>query len=282
MQALTDSRAVLGEGPTWHRGEGVLYWVDIERRSLYRYDPRRGANQSVLEGVMVTALAEADEGGLVLVTSDALLTWAGGQVESLVALNLPKTVRTNDGKSDPLGRFWFGTMDLEGRHAIGELMVYDGEVRRVFAGTTISNGLGWSPSGDIFYHIDSVPGLIYRHRYDLETGTATERQILVDLSDASASPDGMAVDVDGNLWVAMWDGWAVHVYNPDGRLTHVENLSVQRPTCVVFGGPALADLYITTASLELTSEELKAQPEAGMLLSLDPGIRGVPIGASRL
>ena len=278
MRVASEYVSMLGEGPLWHTEERALYWVDILGRRVFRLDPAIGETVVVVDDRMVTALAENEDGGLTLVANENLLTLSGGSLTEMVPVETSDLVRTNDGKVGPDGRFWFGTMDWEATDPLGALMVFDGEIRQVFDGVTISNGLGWSPDGDVFYHIDTIPGLIYQHRYDGVTGRASDRTVLVDLTDTPAGPDGMAVDVDGNLWVAMWDGWGIYVFDSTGRKIDEVKVPVQRPSSVAFGGPDLSDLYVTSATIDLTTAELASQPDAGKLLVTDPGTHGLPVG----
>jgi sugar lactone lactonase YvrE len=280
MQVLSEQRSILGESPLWHHAEQVFYWVDIVGRHVFRYDPGRAREEVVLSGETVTSLSELSAGGLMLVTPQRLCTLRQGETTTVVDVSLPDGVRTNDGKCDPRGRLWFGTMDLETSSPLGELFVFDGEsIRRVLDRLILSNGLGWSPSGDILYHVDSIKRHLYRHRYDGDTGAIEGREVLVDMTGGPEVPDGLAVDVAGNVWVAMYDGWRIDVYDPSGRHIHREELDVQRPTSVAFGGEGLSDLYVTTASQELTADELDHQPNAGLLLRLAPGIEGLPVAA---
>ena len=276
MDAVPVSRASLGESPLWHRGEGRFYWVDIIGETTFRLVD--GSPEMVLGGVMVTALAESAGGGLILVTADGLLSWQDGETSQLTGLDLSEAVRPNDGKCDPEGRLWFGTMDLETTEPIGELFRYDGNsVQVVESGIILSNGLGWSPDGTEFYHTDSIRRQIYRYDYDLASGVAANRRVLVDLGDVIEVPDGLAVDVDGNLWVAMYDGWRLQVFDSTGRTVHIENLDVQKPTSVTFVDEGLTGIRVTTASQDLDPDELDRQPNAGRLLYVDPGTRGAPV-----
>jgi sugar lactone lactonase YvrE len=277
MDALGTDRATLGESPLWHAGEGRFFWVDIVGETVFCLI--EGVPEVVHRGLMVTALSERADGGLIMVSGDGVLTWAEGEVTKLTGLDLPERVRPNDGKCDPVGRLWFGTMDLEATNPIGGLYTYDGlSVRLVESGIVLSNGLGWGPNGDVFYHTDSSRRHIYRYDYDLGSGSATNRTLLVDFGDVTEVPDGLAVDVDGNLWVAMYDGWRLQVISPAGHTIHIESLDVQKPTSLAFAGDGLAQLYVTTASQDLDPEELDRQPHAGRLLRFDPGARGVPVG----
>ncbi|HEU4319792.1 MAG TPA: SMP-30/gluconolactonase/LRE family protein [Acidimicrobiia bacterium] len=278
MRVASEEMAILGEGPLWHTGEHAVYWVDILGHKVFRLEPESGETVTILDDRMVTALAENRDGGLTLVADDVLLALDEAGITEIARTGTSDLVRTNDGKAGPDGRLWFGSMDWEAVKPLGSLMVYDGEVKTVFDGITISNGLGWSPSGDVFYHTDTIPGLIYQHRYDLTSGRATDRRVLVDLTDVGAGPDGLAVDADGNLWVAMWDGWSLLVFDATGRKIDELTLPVQRPTSVAFGGPDLADLYITSATDGLAPEDLETQPDAGKLLVTDVGAKGSPVG----
>jgi sugar lactone lactonase YvrE len=276
VDVVPANRAILGESPLWHRGEGRFYWVDIIGETIFRLAD--GSPEMVFGGVMVTALAESAGGGLILVTAEGLLSWHDGETSRLCGLDLPDEVRPNDGKCDPEGRLWFGTMDLETTDPIGELFRYDGDsVQVVESGIILSNGLGWSPDGTVFYHTDSIRRQIYRYDYDLASGVAANRRVLVDLGDVIEVPDGLAVDVDGNLWVAMYDGWRLQVFDSTGRTVHIENLDVQKPTSVAFVDEGLTGIRVTTASQDLDPEELDRQPNAGRLLQVDPGTRGAPV-----
>jgi sugar lactone lactonase YvrE len=283
MDVLTEQRAVLGESPLWHRSGAIFYWVDIATELVFSYDPQTGRTGVEHRGLEVTALSEAEGGGLVMVTSRGLFSLRDGQVDRLVPLELSDEVRTNDGKADPRGRVWFGTMDLEASRPVGELFAFDsGKLRRVQDQVILSNGLGWSPNADTLYHIDTTRRLIYRHGYDIDTGGVSDREVFVDLTGSSEVPDGLAVDTDGNLWVAMWDGWRIDVFNNKGKNVHRESLPVQRPTSVAFGGSGLSELYVTTATEGLEPAEIEDHPHAGKLLRLDPGVSGLPIGVFSL
>lgn len=279
VEVLTSERASLGESPLWHRGEQSFCWVDINADRVFRLAPDSRSAEIVCEGIKVSALAETADGGLLFVTSEALLAWRDGDLEHLASVNVADGTRTNDGKCDPGGRMWFGSMDLRTRDPIGSLYVFDGdEVRTVEEGITISNGLGWSADLATMYHVDTVAANLYSYRYDSRSGRVTQREVLVDFTGFEGWPDGLALDVDGNIWVAMYDGWCINVFNESGGRVHVEKLDVQRPTSVAFGGPGLSHLYVTSASQELDEEALLAQPNAGMVLRFEPGTSGLPVG----
>ena len=279
MDVLTAVSATLGEGPIWHAADRSLYWVDILGQRVFRHDPHTGVTAVVHEGTTVTALAETSRGGLLFMTPRGLQTLDDGVLSTILELSLPDTVRTNDGKCDPWGRVWLGTMDLEARRPIAELMRYDGSgLSHPIRGLTLSNGLGWSPSGDVFYHVDSRPGVLYAHDHDPGTGEISGRRVLVDFTDTGQTPDGLALDIEGNVWLAMWNGWGVRVFDPSGAEVGRFELPVQRPTCVVFGGDDLDVLYVSTAREGLDAADLAGHPAAGEILALDPGVKGMPGG----
>lgn len=260
----------------WHARERCVYWVDIMGQAVFRLID---GTPEVVQTGDGDGPGRESRGGLVMVSSDGLLARVDGVVSRLADLEPVQEVRPNDGKCDPKGRLWFGTMDLETTNPIGQLYRFDGRgVRVIESGIVLSNGLGWSPDGTVFYHTDSTRRHIYRYDYALVSGKATNRSVLVDLGDVPEVPDGLAVDVDGNLWVAMYDGWRLQVFDPAGRTIHVVDLDVQKPTSVAFVGEGLDGLIVTTASQDLDPQALERQPNAGRLLSVDPGVRGVPVG----
>lgn len=261
----------------WHRGEDRFYWVDIHGNEVFRLGT--DGVEAVYEGRRVTAVVEMGGGGIAMVTDEGLLALRDGETTRLIEWSMPERVRPNDGKCDPAGRLWFGTMDLETTDPLGELFVCDGGRRSLIrSGIVLSNGLGWSPDGSVLYHIDSMRRHIYRHDFDLATGEVSGRAVLVDMEGGEEVPDGLAVDVDGNLWVAMYDGWRIQVFDAEGTAVRSVDLDVQKPTSVAFGGCDLDSLYVTTASENLGPDELAAQPLAGAVLRFDPGTSGVPVG----
>jgi sugar lactone lactonase YvrE len=275
---VLDAGARLGEGPIWSRDEGLLYWVDIDLGRVHRFDPTRTTDDYVEVGEPVGAVWPRIDGGLVLaVRSGFALTDAWpGQPRSLASVEADLADnRMNDGACDTRGRFWAGTMCTAGRPEQGSLYRLDpgGEVTPVLRGVTISNGIGWSPDDRIMYHVDTPTGGVDAFDFDAATGTIANRRRLVDVEPGAGQPDGLVVDRDGCIWVALWEGWAVRRYAPDGSLLGVIDLPVARVTKCAFGGPALDELYITTACPDLPTRD---QPHAGGLFRVAPGIVGLP------
>src|SRR6202008_2667995 len=185
----------------------------------------------------------------------------------------PPGGRFNDGKADRWGRFWAGTM-LEGTHGAGAFyrLDPDGSLHTMRTDVSVSNGLGWAPDGRTMSYGDTSTGGVDAFDHDPETGELTDRRRLVDVE--RGWPDGLTVDAEGNLWVALWDGWAVRRYTPDGRLTDTVELPAQRIPGCAFGGADLSTLYITSARAGLSDEVLAGQPNAGSLFALDAGVAG--------
>jgi sugar lactone lactonase YvrE len=184
----------------------------------------------------------------------------------------------NDGKCDPAGRFWAGTMALDERPRAGALYRLDPDhsVTKILDGVTVSNGLGWNVSHDVMYFIDSPRQGVDAFDYDRETGNVRNRRRLVDIPKEAGLPDGMAVDAEGYIWVALAFGGAVRRYSPTGELDRVVTLPVSFVTSCAFGGRDLMEMYITSGRLTLTEEQLREQPHAGGLFRYRPGVAGLP------
>lgn len=280
---VLDARAELGEGPVWDAVAGQLVWVDILGRRVHRFRPGDRADVVALETPShVGAAAPRREGGMVLALADGF--WlldpdaTAPRPHRLVEAERPGT-RFNDGKVDADGRFWAGTMAYDYRPGAGSLyrLDPDGGVETMIEGVTISNGMAWSDDRRTLYYIDTPTRRVDAFDCDPATGALGDRRTVVRLPDGLAgSPDGMTIDAEGALWVALWDGWAVHRYLPDGTLAAVVRMPVARPTSCAFGGADLADLYVTSARSGLSANELAAQPAAGGLFRVRPGAIGHP------
>jgi len=281
FEVAVHAGAELGEGPRWDKSTGTLLWVDIPGRTVHRYDPATGrdAAQSV-PGVVSLALPRR-RGGAVIGLPDGLHLLDGD--DPLIApIESDRTdTRTNDGACDAAGRLWVGTMALDERSPVAALYRVDPHlgVTTVLTGTTISNGLGWSPSGRDFFFIDSPTRRVDVFDFDPDTGALEGRRRFAAVEVEGAVPDGLAVDAEGGVWVALHGGWGLHCYSPDGELAAVVDLPVARITSCCFGGPELRDLYVTTRREGLSTSELAAQPLAGALLRLDVGVAGLPTHA---
>lgn len=276
---VLDARATLGEGPVWDERNGTLLWVDILPGLIHRFRPDTQQDEVLAAGQPVGAVAPRQRGGLVLAVKEgfALLDEAGFRVVAPVEADLP-TNRMNDGKCDPAGRFFAGTMDIEARPKRGALyrLNPDHSVTTVIRGVSISNGLAWSPDVHTMYYIDSPTQGVDAFDYDLDSGRISNRRRVVSIPLSRGMPDGMAIDAEGCLWVALWEGAAVHRYAPTGDLDRVVELPVSNVTSCTFGGVGLEDLYITTASSGSSDEQIRSEQWAGGLFACSPGVSGMP------
>ena len=267
----------LGEGPLWHPDEERLYWVDIESNQIQRYEPRTDKHEVFQMEIPVGAVAFRKSGGLVLATADGFAYWdaKGSELDFITDPEAGKPEsRFNDGKVDRRGRFWAGTMTVEGATSGLYRLDADGSVRKIESGITIANGLGWSPDDTIMYFTDTMIHTIYAYDFDLESGTLSNRRIFVHDPDAPGLPDGLCVDSEGFVWSARILDWRIIRIDPAGVIEREIRLPVKNPTSCTFGGENLDELYVTTASIGLTEDEARGQPSAGDLFRIHTGITG--------
>jgi sugar lactone lactonase YvrE len=271
--------AQLGEGPRWDAASATLLWVDIPNKCVHSYDPATGQDApQPVPGIVSLALPR-QSGGVVIGLPDGLHLLDGERPTLLAGIEPERAdTRTNDGACDAAGRLWVGTMALDERSPVAGLYRVDTDcsVTPILTGTTISNGLGWSPDGETFYFIDSPTRRVDAFDFDPATGTIENPRPLVTVEVEGAVPDGMNVDAEGCLWVALHGGWGLNRYSSEGELVAEVRLPVARVTSCCFGGPGLRDLYVTTRRDGLSYAEAAQQPLAGALLRLDPGVAGLP------
>ncbi len=278
--------AELGERPVWNPNTSCLIWVDINVGELHQLSFGAGgtaADDRVLAraGVSVGAAAPRAGGGYVLAAADGfrLIDADGTARPPIKPPGMPGSVRFNDGACDPAGRFWAGTSATDGQAGTGSLyrLDPDGSVTEVFSGVTESNGLGWSPDATVFYYTDSgeAQSRVRAFSFDLRTGELSDERDLITFEPGEGLADGLVVDADGCLWIAMWDGGCVRRYSPHGEMLGRFPVPVSRPTCPGFGGPDLDELYVTTAWEGMRAELRATEPLAGHLLRAKPGARGL-------
>jgi len=266
---LFNVQNILGEGPLWHPLQHRLYWVDIINGDLYQSDESLTAFTKTHFDCQIGAFGFRKAGGFILATSRGFATWDKDQSEPIFFWNpLPTNrsyVRLNDGKVDPAGRFWAGSMDTQ--NALGALYRIDpdGSQHTMLHNLGISNGLGWSPDCQIMYSTDSLKYRIYAFDYHLKSGNISNQRDFVKLpmDNSEIVPDGLCVDAEGCVWSAHWNGWQVMRYDPTGQPISMINLPVQRVTSCCFGGNDRSKLFITTAREGLTPTDLQDQPNAG-------------------
>ena len=275
---VVDARATLGEGARWDP-QGRLYWVDITAPALHLYVPSTDTDSVVPVDRYLGAVVLRDSGGLLAAVHEgfAALDPTTGAVDLLATVQASDSgLRMNDGNCDPQGRFWAGSMALDERSGAGALYRFDadGSVVRMLTDVTISNGIVWSLDGTTTYYIDTPTRRVDAFSFELDSGTLRDRRPFVSLPAGPGSPDGMTIDADGCLWVALYGGSAVHRYTPDGQLDTVVHVPATAATCCAFGGDDLDVLYITTAAKGAPPGA--QEPYAGGLFAVDPSVKGVP------
>ncbi|WP_327301756.1 SMP-30/gluconolactonase/LRE family protein [Streptomyces goshikiensis] len=282
----------LTEGPVWHAGRDDLLWVDItaglvhRARLVARDDdsglPDLGPRTTVSLDRPVGAVAPCASGGLLVAAGTSFLRVDdAGVVTEFAAPVVPDDGtprRFNDAKCDPGGRLLAGTMAHDATPAAGTLyrLDPDGTVRTVLSPVTISNGLGWSPDGRLLYYADSPTRRVDVFDHDPATGALSGRRPFADTGPAGV-PDGLAVDTEGRVWVAVWGAGQVRAYTPGGALHAVVTVPASQVSSCAFAGPDLDLLMITTAADGLTAERLAAQPHAGRIFVCRPGATGLPV-----
>jgi sugar lactone lactonase YvrE len=262
------SEALLGEGPRWDAGTGRLLWVDIEGRAVHIFDPASGEDRAIPVWSRVGAASWTTSPDVVLVALAERLALLDLNDESLRTLaEIPHAghMRMNDGACDAAGRFWVGSMALAVTPGAAALYRFaDGELERVLDDVTLSNGLGWSPDRTRMYYIDSMTFRVDVFDFDVGSGAVSGRRPFVSLDRDDGTPDGLAVDDAGGVWVALYGGHAVRRYDADGTLDRVVDVPAENVTACCFGGDHGRSLYITTAA------------PAGNVFVTDPGVAGPP------
>ncbi len=278
VRCVADVHAILGEGPVWVARETALYWLDIKGLKIFRLDAR-GEITEWPTPLRVGSLAPRRSGGFLGGTEDgiAAIDPDAGRFDIIFdpEQDLPGN-RFNDGKLDRQGRFWAGTMDDSEREDSGTLYRIDGDLkcRSVDGGYRVTNGPAFSPDGKLMYHNDSARQLTYVFQVSSD-GEPHDRKVLLRFKEGEGFPDGMTVDSEGCLWIALWDGWCIRRYSPAGEWLETTKMPVARPTSCTFGGLDLDQLYITSASIGLDQAALQMQPNAGGLFMFTPGVRGL-------
>ncbi|MEU9993843.1 SMP-30/gluconolactonase/LRE family protein [Streptomyces sp. NPDC050848] len=265
-------QAALGEGPTWDAAARRLIWVDILGSRVHTYAPETGRRTVMATEQHVGAAKPRAGGGLVLNLRDGVGSYdTDGSFSWLLRDPVPGR-RGNDAAVAPDGALWAGTMRYDEAPGGGTLvrLAPDGTAREALPSVTVSNGIGWSPDGSLLYYVDSPTRRIDVCPADREL--ATRRRPFATIEAGAGVPDGLTVDADGCVWVALWDGAQLRRYTPNGALDRVVPLPVRRPTACAFGGPDLRDLYITTARTGLH----RPHPLSGSLLVLRDAGRGLP------
>lgn len=271
--------ARLGEGPTWDGGRQALVWVDILNSRVHTHDPSTGVRTVMDTGQHVGAAKPREGGGLVVNLRDGVGLYGADGAFSWLHREAVPGRRGNDAAVAPDGALWAGTMAYDERSGGGDLkrLTGAGAAATVLPEVTVSNGIGWSPDGRFMYYNDTPTRRIdvfdVPSPEDGDGAAVSGRRPLAEIEEGAGFPDGLTVDVDGCVWVALWDGAALRRYTPDGRLDLTVPVPVPRPTACAFGGAELRDLYVTTASV---GTDVSAHPLAGSVLVLPDAGQGLP------
>ena len=282
VELLVDAHAQVGEGPLWDEEQQVLYWVDILSSLLYIYDPATGENRALDVGRHVGTVVTRASGGLMLAVREGFASFDLETQELTLIANPEAHItgnRFNDGKCDPAGRFWAGTMAYENPTNQGSLYRLDTDlsVHKIFGDVAISNGIIWSLDHTTMYYIDTLRKNVRAFDYADDTGDISNERVIINVPEEIGMPDGMAIDSEGMLWVAHYGGSCVSRWNPNtAQLLLKIDLPVTQVTACAFGGPNLDTLFITSAAQELDAAELERQPLAGGLFSIKTPYQGVP------
>jgi sugar lactone lactonase YvrE len=277
-EVAVSAQCQLGEGPVWDLDRGLLWWVDLLAGSVHAIDPSTGARTRFDAGDAVGAVGLTRGGGLVLALADSFaLAGADGQdLARVPGFTIDRTaIRFNDGKPDPWGNFIAGTMAWdESGNPPGSLyrLAPDGVVTELFGDVGLSNGLDWNDDQNLFYYSDTNIGRVDVFDTDPDTGALSGRRPFVTVPE----PDGLTLDAEGCVWLALWGSGELRRYTPDGRLDTVVRLPAWQVTSAAFGGPDLGTLFITTAREGLTPAEQAEQPQAGDIFACTPGVTGRP------
>lgn len=278
VEVVVDAKCEVGEGPVWHAEERVLYWVDVNGFRIHRFDPASKDHTVAQFDQHICTVVPREQGGFALAVRDgfALTDGFGPPLRLIAPVEGGLNTRMNDGKVDPGGRFFAGTMGFDAAPEVGSLYRLDPDltVERVVSEVTISNGIAWSSDSSTMYYIDTPTSGVDAFDYDLDTGALSNRRRAITFDIDKGLPDGMSIDDEGYLWIAFWGGSAVRRYSTDGNLDAEIKMPVSQPSSCAFGGEDLTDLYVTSARDGLTEEALRDQPEAGALFRARPGVRG--------
>lgn len=279
-ELILDAKVFLGEGPLWDVDQQALWWINIFAGELNCFEPASGENRQYQMGQPIGTVVLQESGGVAVALEHGFYSF-DPQTGALTAIVDPEADqpdnRFNDGKVDPAGRFWAGTMETAETQATGALYCLDGSgnCQLKESGVFISNGICWTSDQQTMYYIDSPTRTVSAYDYDVSSGEISGKRTAIEIPDGLGYPDGMSIDADDNLWIAMWSGWCVAKFDPrTGELLDKIELPVANVTACAFGGPELNELYITTARKGNSDEELEKQPHAGSLFHAKVDVTG--------
>jgi len=276
IYSIGDHCSALGEGPLWDERTNSILWVDILNSKVLSLEINTQKILHSIVGDQISAIAKREQGGYIAAARDGIgyLDLENNNFKYLAELEKELTFnRFNDGKCDPLGRFWAGTMnEVDANCQDGKLYALTAQntVKILVSDVGCSNGLAWSLDHSTLYYIDSICNHVVAFDYDMHLNAISNKRVVITIPTADGIPDGMTIDQDGMLWIACWNGWQVCRYNPiDGNLLARIELPVSQVSSCAFGGSDYSQLYITTASVGLKDKDLAKQPLAGSLFVVD-------------
>ena len=281
VQLVLDTQSELGEGSIWNYKTGELIWVDIKGEILNFYNPKTRSNKEMFTGQMIGTVVPTESGTVLVALQNGIYSFnpESGAKKLIVDPEADKPDnRFNDGKCDPAGRFWAGTMSLVGAKNAGALYRLDADstIHKMIDGVGTSNGIVWSADKTKMYYIDTPTRKVMGYDYDNETGDISNPVVAVEIPEGIGYPDGMTIDEDDNLWVALWGGSAVACFNPEsGEMLRKIEVPAKNVTSCAFGDEDLGTLYITTARESTSEEDLERFPNAGGVFKIRPGVKGV-------
>jgi sugar lactone lactonase YvrE len=280
---VVEHKCFLGEGPVWDAKRKVICWLDILNGEIHEYATEQKMHKVIPVHQLIGSLAVCTNGNFIAALQNgfAFIDKISGEIkmiadpESYLSNN-----RFNEGKCDPAGRFWAGTMSLSEEPNAGSVYVVEKDlsITKRIESVTISNGLAWSINHKTFYFIDTPTFEVAAYDYNKYSGHISNKRTIIKIASEDGYPDGMTIDNEGMLWIAHWDGWQVTRWNPvSGEKIHSIQLPVSKVTSCTFGGENYGDLYITSAKIGLREDELEKQPLAGSLFVLrNCGFQGMP------
>ncbi len=281
VNLVIDAKATLGEGAIWDYKNNRLLWVDIEQGCLNIFDPENKINKQIKLQQKVGTVVPINNEQVLVALQDGLYSINLIDESSSKIISLESEIennRFNDGKCDAAGRFFVGSMDMNLSEGKGFLYCIDTNlsVKKIISGVTISNGIVWSVDSTKMYYVDTPTRVVVEYNYNLETAEINYSRIAVEINEELGYPDGMTIDSEGKLWIAMWGGGCVTRWDSEtGKLLEKIELPALNVTSCAFGGKDLDTLYITTAIEGLSEENRNKYPFSGGLFSVKPGVRGI-------
>jgi xylono-1,5-lactonase len=278
VRLVWDVGAQLGEGPVWCPDEQALWFVDIKRGAVHRYHPGTQTNENFATGGKPSFIVPEFGSGMIVGSESGIYRLINGKFgERITTLDMPAHNRTNDATVDAQGRLWLGTMDDNEELETGALYCLDrGDLHAMPAKAIVTNGPAVTDDARTLYFVDSAGRRIWRYAI-VDGPSIGSPELFVELEEADGHPDGVVLDSEDCLWVALWDGWGVRRYAPDGTLLQQVDLPCARVTKLAFGGPDLQTAFVTTARIGLDEGQLAEQPLAGGLFAFDAPVAGRPL-----